>query len=145
MPKTTVFCNDVLALIFNTTAIANLAQNNATSPATAHPIALHTASPGIGGDQTTSEIAYTGYARVNRNRNTTDFPAPSGGVITTTTNIDFGAMTGGAGGTVNFASIGTSPSTTANKALMFGAVSPTIAVTSGVTPRLAIGSTITET
>lgn len=148
MPKTTVFCNDVLSLVFRAVAIANIAQNQGTSPATAMSIALHTASPGIAGDQSTSEISYTGYARVTsvtRDTAGTAFPAPSAGVITTTANIDFGAMTAGTGGTVNNASIGHTPSTTANKALMFGAVSPTISVTNGVTPRLAIGSTITET
>lgn len=146
MPKSTTFANDVLALIFNAVAIANLAQNNATSPATDIAMALHTASPGTGGSQTTSEISYTGYARVNVQRNTTGWPAPSGGVIAPGANIDFGAMTGGTGGTVTHASMGTNPSTTANKLLMFGTVTPNISVTSGVTPRItAAGSTITET
>lgn len=148
MPKSTVFCNDVLSLVFRAVAIANLAQNNATTPATAMSIALHTASPAVGGDQSTSEISYTGYSRVTsvtRDTAGTAFPAPTGGVITTTANIDFGPMTGGTGGTVNNASIGHTPSTTANKMLMWGLVSPTISVANGVTPRLAIGSTITET
>lgn len=146
MPKSTTFCNDVLALVFNATAIANLAQNNATSPATDIRVALHTATPGVGGTQLTSEISYTGYARVNVVRTTSGWPAPSGGVISPAANIDFGQMTAGTGGTVTFASLGTNPSTTADKMLMFGAVSPSIAVSNGVTPRItAAGSTVTET
>lgn len=147
MPKSTVFANDVLSLVFRAVSIANIAQNNGTSPATAMSFALHTSTPAAGGDQSTNEISYTGYARitsVTRDTAGTALPAPSGGVITTTANIDFGTMTAGTGGTVSFASIGHTPSTTTNKMLMFGAVSPTISVTNGVTPRLAIGSTITE-
>src|SRR5262245_33537393 len=139
MPKSTTFCNDVLALIFNATAIANLAQNQGTSPATDIVVALHTASPNVGGTQSTSEISYTGYGRVNVTRNTTGWPAPSGGIIAPGANIDFGAMTGGTGGTVTHASLGHNPSTTANKMLMFGTVTPNITVTSGVTPRLTTG------
>lgn len=145
MPKATAWANDVLALFFNATAIANVAQNQATSPATAILVALHTADPGVGGTQSTSEISYTGYARASVARSTGGFPAPSGGVISPAANIDFGAMTGGTGGTVTFASFGTSPTTTANKLYMYGAVSPSIAVTTGVTPRLTTASTITET
>lgn len=147
MPKSTVFANDVLSLTFRAVSIANIAQNNATSPATAMSIALHTSTPAAGGDQSTNEISYTGYARVTsmtRDTAGTAFPAPSGGVITTTANIDFGLMTAGTGGTAGFASIGHTPSTTTNKMLMFGAISPTISVVNGVTPRLATGSTITE-
>jgi hypothetical protein len=148
MPKSTQYARDVLDLFFNATAIANVAQNTATSPATATPIALHTADPGVAGLQTTSEISYTGYARVNQTRSTAAggwVAADASGVTRPNGNIDFGAMTAGTGGTVNFASIGTTPSTTANKIIMYGAVSPTISVTNGVTPRLTSTSTITET
>ena len=46
MPKAATFCNDILALILNTTAIANIAQNNTTSPDTNFYFSLHTADPG---------------------------------------------------------------------------------------------------
>jgi hypothetical protein len=64
MSKGNTFESDLLALIFNATAIADLADNDASSPLTHLQVALHTADPGEGGSQTTSEIAYTGYARV---------------------------------------------------------------------------------
>lgn len=63
MSKGNTFENDLLQLIFNAVAIANLAQNG-VSPITNIEVSLHTADPGEAGDQTTSETAYTGYARI---------------------------------------------------------------------------------
>ena len=56
--------NDIAKLIYQATAIANLADNAATAPLTNVFVALHTADPGEAGDQTTSEATYTGYARI---------------------------------------------------------------------------------
>lgn len=56
--------NSALALIFNATAWANVADNAASSPLTNLYVSLHTADPGDAGSQTTSETAYTNYARV---------------------------------------------------------------------------------
>jgi hypothetical protein len=61
---------NILKLIFNATAWANVADNAATSPITQIAVALHTADPGDAGTQSTSETTYTSYARVNVNRNT---------------------------------------------------------------------------
>lgn len=58
------FENDLQKLIFNATAIANMADNAASSPLTSLYLSLHTADPGEAGDQSTSEVSYTGYARV---------------------------------------------------------------------------------
>ena len=54
----------ILNLIFAAQAWANVADNAASSPITTFYISLHTADPGETGSQTTSETAYTGYARV---------------------------------------------------------------------------------
>jgi hypothetical protein len=62
--KLNAFRNDILRLIFNGTAIANLADNAGTSPLTNLQVALHTGFPGLAGDQTNNEVSYTGYARV---------------------------------------------------------------------------------
>jgi hypothetical protein len=40
------FENDIAKLIFNATAIANIADNAASSPLTSLYVALHTADPG---------------------------------------------------------------------------------------------------
>ena len=64
MGKNAAFSNAFLKLVFQGTAIANIADNAASSPLTDLYAALHTADPGTAGDQTTSECTYTSYARV---------------------------------------------------------------------------------
>jgi len=140
MSKQNDFEADLLKLIFQAVAIADLAENDTTSPATTLTVALHTGDPGEAGTQATSEIAYTGYARIAVARTTGGW-AITGNSISPVANIDFGEMTAGAGGTVTFVSVGTG---VANKLLYSGAVSPTIAVVNGVIPRITTASTITE-
>lgn len=140
MSKGNTFENDFLKLIFNATGIADLADNDATSPATVLTVALHTADPGEAGDQTTSEIAYTGYARISVARTSGGWTVTANSV-SPVANIDFGEMTAGAGGTVTHFSVGTG---VANKLLYSGTVTPNIVVATGVIPRLKTTSTITE-
>lgn len=61
---TTAYAAQRLALEWNGTAIAGLADNAAASPLTNLQLALHTGFPGLAGTQATSECAYGGYARV---------------------------------------------------------------------------------
>jgi hypothetical protein len=140
MSKGNTFETDFLALIFNATAIADLAMDDSTSPATTLTVALHTSDPGEAGTQATGEIAYTGYARIAVARTTGGWTV-TGGSVSPVANIDFGEMTAGAGGTVTHFSVGTG---VASKLLYSGTVTPNIVVTNGVTPRLKTTSTITE-
>jgi hypothetical protein len=55
--------SNLAKLIFNATNWANIADNTATSPLANLFVSLHNADPGEGGSQTTSETAYTSYAR----------------------------------------------------------------------------------
>lgn len=142
MSKGDTFEADLLKLIFQAVAIANIADNAASAPLTNLQIALHTADPGEAGSQTTSEISYTGYARVAVARTTGGF-AITGSSISPVANIDFGEMTAGTGGTVTHWSVGTA-SSGAGKVLYKGTVSPNIVVQTGVTPRLKTSSTIVE-
>lgn len=137
------FENDLMKLIFNATAIANLADNAASSPLTSLQNSLHTADPGEAGDQTTSETTYTSYARVAAARDTS---TASRYVVTNNTanpnqNIDFPAGTGGSG-TVTHMVIGTA-SSGAGKILFSGTVTPNITVGNGVTPRLTTATAAT--
>src|SRR3546814_3454931 len=66
--------NDLQKLIWNATAIANIADNAATSPLTNLYVSLHTADPGEAGDQTTSEATYTSYVLVAVARTTAGWP-----------------------------------------------------------------------
>lgn len=141
MSKGDTFENDFLKLIFNATAIANLADNAASSPLTALQVALHSADPGESGSQTTNEIAYTSYARVGVNRNSGGFTV-TGNSVSPTANIDFPACTGGTATATHF-SVGTA-SSGAGKILYSGPITPNISISTGVTPRLTTTTAITE-
>lgn len=107
--KLSTFRNDLLKLIYNATAIANLADNAATSPLTNIQFALHTAWPGLAGDQTTNEVSYTGYARVAVARTTGGFTV-TGNSVSPVAAITFGQMTAGTGGLVTHATSGAAAS-----------------------------------
>jgi len=142
MPKSTPFSNSLLNLIFNAAAISGLATNATTSPLTGLYVALHTANPGTGGAQTTSEAAYTGYARVAVTRTTSGWTAASGGITYAAVAISFPAATGGSE-TETFFSIGTA-ATGAGVVLYSGAISPTILISNGVQPVLTAATSIAE-
>jgi hypothetical protein len=141
MSKSNTFENDWLKLIFNATAIANLADNAASSPLTNLYVSLHTADPGEAGNQTTNETSYTSYARVAVARTSGGWTVTNNSV-SPVANIDFPAATGGSG-TITYFGVG-SASSGSGVLYYSGTVSPSISVTSGVTPRLTTASTITE-
>jgi hypothetical protein len=142
MSKSNAFETDLLGLIFNGTAIATIADNAASTPLTNLFLALHTADPGEAGNQSTSEISYTGYSRVAVARTSGGWTV-TGNSVSPVAAIEFGEMTGGAGGSVTYASIGTA-STGSGKILYSGALTPSITVALGVLPRIKNTSTITE-
>lgn len=142
MSKSNTFENDWLKLIFNGTAIANLADNAAAAPLTSLYLALHTADPGEAGTQDTSEAAYTGYARVAVARTAGGWTVTANSVSPVAP-IEFGEMTGGVGGVATYATIGTAASGV-GKVLYRGALTPAITYALGVIPRLKTTSAITE-
>jgi hypothetical protein len=131
------FENDLMKLITNATAIANIADNAASSPLTNLQVSLHTADPGEAGDQTTSEATYTGYARVAVARTSGGWTV-SNNAATNAAAVTFGACTAGSS-TVTYAVIGTA-SSGAGKILFSGALTASLAVTAGITPSFAIGA-----
>ena len=141
MSKGNTFENDLLKLIFQGTAIADLAENDSSSPLTNLRVALHTADPGEGGSQTTNEANYGGYTRVNVARSTTGWTITNNSV-SPAANIEFPTATSGSN-TITHFSVGTATSG-AGKILYKGTVTPNIAVTTGVTPRLTTATAITE-
>jgi hypothetical protein len=142
MGKGNTFCNDLLKLTFNATAIANIADNAASSPLTNLFVALHVSTPGAGGTQTTNEAAYTSYGRATVARTTGGWTASSSQSTSPVATIGFVAATGGSE-TETFGSIGVAVSGS-TKVLYFGAIAPNIVVSSGVTPQLTTASTVTE-
>lgn len=137
--------NAVLLLILQAVAIANIADNAASSPTTNNYLSLHTATP-ASGNQSTSEATYTSYARQALIRsNTTPGFTVSTNVATLAANTSFPASTGTPSETEAFAGVGKSVSG-ATPLWFYGAISPTIAVTAaGVTPQILSTSTITLT
>lgn len=142
MGKGNTTSNNLLKLIFNATAWSLIADNTATTPLTNLFVALHTADPTASGSQTSSEIAYTSYARVAVARTTSGWTASSAQSTSPVGAITFPAGTGGSG-TATFFSIGTVTSG-ASVILYSGAISPSIVCGSGVTPSLTTATTVTE-
>jgi hypothetical protein len=130
----------ILALIYNATAWANMADNAATTPQTQIAVALHTADPGDAGTQTTSEAAYTSYARFNVNRNSGGWTI-TGNSVSPVATIAFPAGTGGTGTGTNFSTGRTGGGATAIHNM--GTVTPNITFGNGVTPQLSTASAIT--
>lgn len=141
MSKGDTFENDLLKLIFNGTAIANIADNAASSPLTNLYCSLHTADPGEAGSQTTSECSYGSYARAPVARSGAGWTVTANSVSPAAT-ISFPAAISGSQ-TATYWVAGTA-SSGAGKLLYSGPISPTIAISNGVTPQLTTASTVTE-
>ena len=139
--KGTIFDSDLLKLIFNGVAIANIADNASSAPLTNLYLSLHTADPGAGGGQTTSEAVYGGYARMAVPRTSSGFTV-SGASATLTLAVIFPTATSGSE-TETWTAVGTS-STGIGKILYRGPITPPLSVTSGIAPQLTSGTTITE-
>lgn len=139
MSKGNIFENDLMKLIFQATAIANLADNAASAPLTNLYVSLHTANPDEPGDQSTSECAYTGYARVAVARTAggwtvTNNQAVNAGAVT------FGACSAGSESATHFG-VGTAASGT-GKLLYKGALTAPLAISAGITPSFAAGQLV---
>lgn len=132
--------NAILDLVFRATAWANYADNASVSPETNIVCALHTADPTDSGNQSSSEAAYTSYARVNVARST-GWDAASGGSTSPAAAISFPAGTGGSGTVTHFSTGKSGGGATA--ILWIGTVTPNIVTGSGVTPQLTTSTTIT--
>jgi len=134
------FENDLLKLIFNATAIANMADNAASSPLTNIEWSLHTADPGETGSQTTSEAAYTDYARVAVAR-TSGGHTVTANSVSPVADVEFPQGSGGSGTATHFA-VGTAPTST-GKILFSGTVTPNIVMGTGIQPILTTATVIT--
>ena len=138
MPKSTSASNSILALIFNATTWADIAENDTSSPATNLYLSLHTADPGVGGSQTTNETSYTNYARIAIARTTGGWDAPSGGATANAALAQF-AQCGASGATLTHVAIGTG-SSGAGLVLYAGALTSSLAVANGIQPQFAAGA-----
>lgn len=129
--------NGLLLLLFNNTDFAGIGdasglQNSAAAGSLY--VSLHTADPGEAGDQTTSESAYTNYARVAVARSGSGWTV-SGNSVSNAAAVTFPAC-GASGSTITHFGIGTDSSGTGT--LLFSGTC-SLSVSSGITPSFAIG------
>jgi len=145
MPKSTALCNQYLGLVFNATAIPNIADNASSSPLGNMYLSLHSATPGTGGSQLTNEISYTNYARLAVVRTTVGWVLPSGGATSNAALAQFGTCSG-AGVTATHVGIGTA-ATGSGTMLYQGALNGAgLTIADLIQPQFnANGLTVTET
>jgi hypothetical protein len=139
MSKGNTFETDLLLLLFNNTAVALIGDASGLQPSAVAGslyVSLHTADPGEAGNQTTSEAAYTSYARVAVARSGAGWTVASG-EVTNAALIQFPQCTGGSE-TETYFQIGTA-SSGAGKVLYRGALSSSLAVSSGIQPQFGAG------
>jgi hypothetical protein len=140
MSATNAFETALLEHYFQNADHANIGdaaglQNSAT--AGSFHVSLHTADPGETGSQTTSECAYTGYARVAVARSGSGWTV-SGNNVSNAGAITFGTKTAGADETVTHFGIG-SDSSGAGNLFFKGALAASRLISNGITPSFAIG------
>lgn len=143
MPKSTTTANNLLKLVFQAVAWANMADNAASSPYTNLYLSLHTADPGVGNAQTTNEVAYTNYARIAVARTS------GGWTVSTNTAVNLAlaqfAQCGVTGATATHVAIGTNSSGAGN-VLYTGALNSSLAIAQNIQPQFnASALTVTET
>jgi len=139
MSKGNTFENDLLLLIFNNTDAALIGDATGlrgSSTAGSLYVALHTADPGEAGNQTTNEAAYGSYARVAVARSGAGWTV-AGNAVTNAALVQFPQCTSGSE-TETYFSIGTA-SAGAGKILYSGALSASLAVSSGIQPQFGAG------
>ena len=139
MSKSNAWETALLQLVFNNTNAANIGDATGlrgSSTAGSLFVSLHTADPGEAGNQTTNETSYTSYARVAVARSGAGWTV-SGNAVTNAALIQFPQCTGGTA-TITHFGIGTDVSGTGTL-LYKGALSASLAVSSGIQPQFAAG------
>jgi len=140
MSKSNSWENSLLLLLFNNTNVANVGDATGlrgSSTAGNLYVSLHTADPGEGGSQTTSEATYTSYARVAVARTSGGWTVTVNAVENAAT-VTFPACTGGSNTLTHFG-VGTD-SSGAGTLLYSGALGANLAVSNDITPQFAAGA-----
>jgi hypothetical protein len=145
MSKGNTFENDWLRLIFNNVDIATIGDAGGVRGSVAAGslfVSLHSGDVGEAGTQSTSEVAYTSYARVAVARTTAGWTVTNNTVVNNG-EIAFPQCTGGSASATHFA-VGTAASGT-GKVLYKGALGASLAISNNITPKFeASALTITE-
>jgi hypothetical protein len=145
MSKSNAFETLYLSHVFENAAIAFVGDTTGLRGSTTAGslyFSLHTATLDDTAIQTTSEIAYTSYARVAVARSSAGWTV-TGNAVAVDADVVFPAGTGGSG-TATYWGLGTDASGGSGTLLYYGAISPSIVCGNGVTPRLTAGVCVTE-
>lgn len=142
--KGNTFINDYLKLLLNATTITGIAVNDTGTPLTNLIMGLSTGTLSASSTQTSTEAAYTSYARVAIARTTGGFTAATAQSSVLVATCSFPAATGGTE-TETYAMLGTDNTASTGKNLYFGPISPSLAVSNGVTPQLSTATSFAET
>lgn len=134
MSLSNAFETELLDLIFTGSAIADIAENDSSSPATNLYVSLHTSDPGEAGSQNTNETSYGSYARVAVARTSGGWTV-SGNSVVNAGAITFPQCSSGTP-TITHFGIGTA-SSGAGVLIGSGALGASLAVSTGVTPQFA--------
>lgn len=138
MSATNAFENKVLSLYLENANAADIGDSTGLRGSTTAGsvyVSLHTADPAETGDQTTSESAYTNYARVAVARSSAGWTVASG-VGDNDSAITFPAC-GVTGSTVTHCALGSASSGAGSRDLNGTA---SLAVSAGITPQFAAGA-----
>ena len=120
--------NDVIAFMFNATAMPTYGANLY--------VHLHTADPGEAGTSSTNEATYTDYARVSVARDAGGWTV-TGNEAENTAEVTFPECTGGTN-TITHASI----CTNGGQILYSGALTDSLSVSNLITPRFPAGTLV---
>lgn len=137
MSKSNALETALLELVFKATTFDGIAENDTSSPNTNLYVSLHTADPGEAGTQATNEAAYTSYARVAVARSGSGWTVTNN-TVTNAALVQFPQCTGGSE-TITHVGVGLGSSSTTTL-LYKGALSASLAVSSGIQPQFAIGA-----
>lgn len=146
MSKGNTFENELLAHILENADIALIGDATGLRGSTTAGnlfFSLHSADPGEAGDQTTSEVTYTGYARAAIARTGASWTISGDGTATLAATLSFPQRTDVGTVTATHFALGTA-STGTGKILYKGTITPNITITQNTIPQLGTGTTITE-
>jgi hypothetical protein len=144
MSATNAFETALLSLIFENADAANVGDATGlrgSSTAGVFYISLHVGSPADTGDQTTNEAAYTDYDRVSVARSTAQWTVTND-TADNDNAIAFPECTGSSSAVDAFGigSTAFTDSPNAGDLFIHGTVSPTLNVSTGITPSFAAGA-----
>ncbi len=137
--KSDAFETAVNALFFTAVAIADVADDDQSTPATTLTFGLHVGDPGDSGDMATTPATYGSYARQTVSRSGSGFTA-SGATVSLDADLDFPEASSGSETLTHF-SVGTG---VGDNMMYSGTITSPIVVVTGVTPRLNSGTILTE-